>query len=228
MLDANCLYYFSCRFIGRQKKKSRNYIIPASHFKVKLIEETIDATEEPKEKKQEIRSNTEVLETVSNSITKPQISKIRRHSALSIKSLTTENISTKKKAKVHVDSNNLPSNPFTNAQLQELWKTSITNFQEKGEKLLASLMSSCNPIAQQNLLKIELPNKLMKVDLENSKQKILPFFREELQNYKIDFDIYVNEKIVEKVAYKPQEKYAYLKDKNELISVLKTKFNLDF
>jgi DNA polymerase-3 subunit gamma/tau len=88
-------------------------------------------------------------------------------------------------------------------------------------------MSSCTPIANGNLLKIELPSKLMKVDLEKSKHKILPFLRDELQNYKIDFDITVNEETVKKFAYTPQEKYAYLKDKNPLVSVLKQKFHLD-
>ncbi len=146
---------------------------------------------------------------------------------MSIKSLTTENISTKKKKEVVIDYNNLPSNPFTTEQVQKLWNTTISNFHDKGDKLLSSLMSSCNPIAKGNMLQMELPNKLMKVDLEKSKHKILKIIRDELQNYKIDFDITVNEETVKKFAYTPQEKYAYLKDKNELISILKAKFNLD-
>jgi len=88
-------------------------------------------------------------------------------------------------------------------------------------------MSSCNPIAKGNILHIELPNKLMKFDLEKAKHKILKIIRDELKNYKIDFEIQVNEKIEKKFAYTPQEKYEYLKDKNKLISVLKQKFHLD-
>ena len=151
----------------------------------------------------------------------------RRHSALSLKSLTEELVSTKKKKEVKIDYNSLPSNPFTTVQLQELWKQNIANYHKKGEKLLASLMSSCLPIAAGNLLKMEAPNKLIKVDLEKAKPKILGVIKKELQNYKIDFDISVNEKVEKKFAYTPQEKYAYLKDKNELISVLKAKFHLD-
>ena len=88
-------------------------------------------------------------------------------------------------------------------------------------------MSSCKPIAKENLLQLELPSELMKVDLEKAKNKILPFLREQLQNYKIDFEISVNEEVVKKFAYTPQEKFAYLQDKNELIAELKSKFNLD-
>lgn len=200
-----------------------------------MVEEKIDSTQEPRENKKEIRpkaEKVEILETVSkpetNPITKVQSPKIRRHSALSIKSLTDKRISTKKKAAINIDINNLPSNPFSTETIQKLWKITISNYHEKGDKLLASLMSSCNPIAKGNLLKLELPSKLMKADLEKNKQKILPSLREKLQNYKIDFEIHVNEEKVKQFAYTPQEKYAYLKDKNELISVLKAKFNLDF
>lgn len=136
-------------------------------------------------------------------------------------------VSTKKKKEVKIDYNSLPSNPFTTARLQELWKESIDTYHRKGEKLLASLMSSCLPISEGNLLKMEAPNKLIKADLENAKPKILGVLKKELQNYKIDFDISVNEKIEKKFAYTPQEKYEYLKDKNELLSILKAKFNLD-
>lgn len=108
-----------------------------------------------------------------------------------------------------------------------MWKKTIADFNAKGDKLLASLLTSCTPIPNGNLLQLELPNKLMKVDLEKSKQKILPILREELQNYKIDFVIQVNEKIEKKFAYTPQEKFAYLNDKNKLMGELKAKFNLD-
>jgi len=152
----------------------------------------------------------------------------RRHSALSIKSLTDKRISTKKKQKeVITDISKLPSNSFTTKEIQDLWQTSIDNYNKKGEKLLSSIMSSCKPIAKENLLQLELPSELMKVDLEKAKNKILPFLREQLQNYKIDFEISVNEEVVKKFAYTPQEKFAYLQDKNELIAELKSKFNLD-
>jgi len=143
-----------------------------------------------------------------------------------MKSLKDERISTKKK-KVVVDTSNLPTKPFTTEEIQKLWKISIQNFNHKGEKLLASLMRSCNPIAKENALQLELPSAKMKVDLEKSKQKILPFLREELENYKMDFEITVNEEEVKKFAYTPQEKFAYLKDKNEFVAVLKAKFSLD-
>ncbi len=121
----------------------------------------------------------------------------------------------------------MPSDVFTTEQIQKQWQLTKIDFNKKGDKLLASLMSSCTPIANGNLLKIELPSKLMKADLEKSKLKILPHIRQALNNYKIDFSITVNEETVKKFAYTNAEKFAYLNDKNELASVLKSKFSLD-
>ncbi len=219
---------------SEEKKKSKNYIIPATHFAATIVSEKIDTpiintVSVVKKEKDSI-----ALKLESESISKEPtieknitISPSRRHSALSFKSLQEKKVSTKKVVKVTTNLEDLPKMPFSTEKVQDLWKIYINNLHKKGEKLLASLMGSCNPIANRNTLALVLPNKLMKVDLEKAKPKILRFLREELQNFQVDFDIQVNEEIEKKFAYTPQEKYAYLKDKNQLISVLKNKFDLD-
>ena len=176
-------------------------------------------TEDGRQKTEDQRQKLEIGSTTTQTR--------RSHSALSMKSLTEKKVSTKKAKLDNLDTSNLPTNPFSTTQIQDLWKKTIEKFNNKGDKLLASLMSSCTPIANKNLLEVTLPSKLMKADLEKYKLKILPFLREELQNYKIDFDITVNEEAAKKFAYTPEEKYAYLKDKNPLISILKQTFHLD-
>jgi len=221
---------------SEEKKKSKNYIIPASHFTANLVSEKIDTANNTLKLKKEsnpvvAKKGTLIPKKEINSPEKVTVDTInrpaRRHSALSFKSLHEKKVSTKKVEKVSTNLDDLPKAAFSTEQVQDLWKSYINQMNKKGEKLLASLMGSCSPIANNNLLSLVLPNKLMKVDLEKAKPHILRFLREELQNFKIDFDIHVNQEIEKKFAYTPQEKYAYLKDKNELLSLLKNKFDLD-
>ncbi len=221
---------------SEEKKKPKNYIIPASHFVANLVAEKIDASANVTTQNTGIKAKM----PVKNETVIPQKEKIttstldnnenrptRKHSALSFKSLHEKKISTKEVEKVSTNLEDLPKTPFSTEKVQDLWKEYIIILHKKGEKLLASLMGSCLPIANRNILALTLPNKLMKADLEKAKPKILRFLRDKLQNYQIDFDIKVNEEIEKKFAYTPQEKYAYLKDKNKLIAVLKSKFDLD-
>ena len=217
---------------SEEKKKSKNYIIPASHFSTTQVVEKIDAqvlsksidttTSKP-------QKNIEKKEPIVNKTPKPSIKnqENRRHSALSFKSLTEKNVSAKKVEVVNTHIKDLPKIPFSTERAQEAWKAYIEIILKDGEKILAALMGSCIPTANRNNLVMEMPNKLMKIDLEKAKPKILRYIKKELQNYSIDFDIKVNEKIEKKFAYTPQEKFAYLKDKNELIGTLKQKFDLD-
>ncbi len=212
---------------SEEKKKSKNYIIPASFFASTFVEEKIDVKTELNIKQKQSKLKEKVLISNLQEID-TKISPIsRRHSALSFKSLTEKKVSSKKTKTTTTNLKNLPKLPFSTEQAQDVWKEYIAVILKNGEKILAALMGSCHPIANRDLFVFEMPNKLMKVDLEKSKPKILRFIKEKLQNYQIDFDIKVNEKIEKKFAYTPQEKYAYLQDKNKLISELRKKFDLD-
>jgi len=211
-----------------EKKKLKNYIIPPSHFADKIVEEKIDVVV----KKDPITKP--LLQKVTASATEPTVESPqqipntqRRHSALSFKSLTEKRV-VKKEANVVKDSNEkLPENTFTTEKVQDLWEQYIQKLLNDGEKLLASLMRSCKPIADKNNLVIELPNKLMKQDLEKAKPIILRFIKPQLENYYVDFDIVVNVEAAKKFAYTPQEKFDYLITKNKLIVDFKRKFDLD-
>jgi DNA polymerase-3 subunit gamma/tau len=218
-----------------QKKKPKNFIIPASYFLSTLVEEKIDAKIKLNPTKaKSIDVATPILETkVSKiedkipAILSNQKRDSRQHSALSFKSLHVKKESKKKVEGIVTDSKDLPKIPFSTDQAQDVWKKHIANLNKKGEKLLASLMNSCHPIAKKNNFVITLPNSLMKADLEKAKPKILRFIKPELQNFHINFDIKVNEDIEKKFAYTPEEKYEFLKDKNKLITLLKKTFDLE-
>ncbi|MEE9349982.1 MAG: DNA polymerase III subunit gamma/tau, partial [Flavobacteriaceae bacterium] len=200
---------------------------PASHFTSKIIIEKIDApviqqkaTEKTKvptiQKPVTVEKQTAVVSTGK-----------RRHSALSFKSLSEKKELKEKVTVVEKIDENLPSTPFTTKKVQELWDIYTQQVLKKGEQLLASLLRSCQPIANGNMLELELPNSSLKVNLEKAKPIILRFIKPELNNYYVDFDITVNEEAVKKFAYTPQEKFDYLKDKNKLIAVFKNKFDLE-
>ena len=72
-----------------------------------------------------------------------------------------------------------------------------------------------------------LPTSNMQSQLEKSKPRILKSFREELNNFKVDLIIELNEAHVKKYAYTPQEKYEKLKEKSNTIELLKKTFDLD-
>lgn len=150
----------------------------------------------------------------------------RKSSALSLKSLTQKRENTKK-VKVEVNIDNLPKNQFSSQQLLDLWQDYSYDLNKKGEKLLASLMRSNIPKVKQNTLIFTLPNSRMKSSLLKSKPRILKHLRDKLQNYRIDFEIIINEEIEKKFAYTPKEKYEVLIEKNPLLSKLKATFDLD-
>ena len=151
----------------------------------------------------------------------------RKHSALSLKSLTEEKISSKKRNEVYIKEEDLPKNPFSERELLQKWNEYINILNKKGEKLLASLLSSVNAKVERTTLKLTLPNSRMQTELEKQQSKIIKFFRDELQNYDINLKTDVDENIEKKVAYTPQEKYNFLKEKNATIVKLKSMFDLD-
>lgn len=212
------------------KKKSKRFIIPASFYSNKIVEEVLDQKRKPKEniihkvtaQVNEAAVSVKPEKTADYQATLPK----RGRSILSLKSLTQQKTNKKKKAAINYDE--LPKSPFTKEQFTTLWKKNIEKLNGKNEKLLASLLNSISFNLVANFkVELTLPNTRMQQEIEKNKGKILNYFREELQNYAIDFVYVVNEAEAKKFAYTPQEKYQFLKEKNPLISELRRKLDLD-
>ena len=212
------------------KKKSKQFIIPASFYAGKVIAEKPDTAVKPKSDiiNEVISSSEKEIVSVkpekvpSYDATLPK----RGRSILSLKSLTEKKTSKKKKVAVNYD--DLPKTPFTESQFSILWKQNIQKLNAKNEKLLASLLNSISfKVVQDFKVELTLPNARMQQEIDKSKGKVLHYFREELQNYAIDFIYVVNEEEEKKFAYTPQEKYEFLKEKNPLLSDLRRKLDLD-
>lgn len=229
LVELTLMQIASITFDGA-KKKSSNYIIPATFFtalspSVKKTEVKPIVTKTPKKMESVQVTSTETKEKTP---TKPVLKNIkRRTSALSLKSLQQ-----KKEVKSTIDAeenfDNHPRTPFTQDELKDAWKKYYFQLQGFGERSIAAILASDEPKLQEDFtIVFSLPNDLMKSQLEKGKPKLLRFLREKLNNYGIQINVIVNETVEKKFAYTPQEKYEKLKEKNPLIEKLKSTFGLD-
>ena len=154
--------------------------------------------------------------------------KKRRSSALSLNSIHKKRETKKSVAETITDNKNLPKDPFTEAQFIVLWKAYIENLNKKGERIMASILNTDTPKINDATIELTFPNSMMKAELLKVRPRLLKYFREELNNFSIDFNITVNEENEKKFAYTPQEKYYKLLGKNGALAKLKNTFKLDF
>ncbi|WP_298880487.1 DNA polymerase III subunit gamma/tau [uncultured Polaribacter sp.] len=222
LVELTIMQIASITFDG-EKKKSANYIIPATFFQalspaVKEIAKPIQqkpATPQPK------------VETPKPKLAKPVLKNIqRRNSSLSLKSIHQKKVVKKIDEEENFD--NHPKDPFTEEILQTYWKEYSTLLISKGERSMASIVSTDLPKLGDNFkITFTVPNKLMEDQFRKGRPKLLSFLREKLNNYGIDIVVVLNEKVEKKFAYTPQEKYNKMKEINPLLDKLRKTFELD-
>ena len=215
------------------KKKSSNYIIPATFFtSLSPINKKIEPVENLLEKKIIVKNeyNSTQISNTNKEIKKPLLKNIkRRPSALSLKSVNQKVTTKKNKSKENETSDNQSRTPFTQQELEQFWKQYSLEIQKLGERSLSAVLNSGKPILGQNyIVTFSVPNDLMKEQLERVKTKVTKFLRDKLNNYAMTITIIIDEIKEKKFAYTPEEKYLKLKEKNPLIANLKSTFKLDF
>ncbi len=220
-----------------EKKKSKHFIIPSINFigltKVKKIAEA-NLVEEPKVDytKNSTTSDeapkppsTKVVKEVTN---KPILkTERRRSSALSLNSIHKKPVVKKSIAETTENKDDLPKDAFTASQFLELWDAYIAKLNKNGEKIIASIMNADRPKVLVETITMTFPNSMMEAEFNKIKPKLLRFLREQLNNYRIDFNSIVNEENNKKYAYTPQEKYNKMLEKNNALAKLKKTFKLD-
>jgi len=230
------------------KKKSKRFIIPSFHFlttssppKAKPVRISTAPTQQQTAPKptetvpsDSVEKTVHTESTAPQQITKPKPLDLqktgRRNSALSLSSLKRnkeEEANFKKKKEQSEQRKDLPKDPFTEATFLNVWNTYVNDLHENGEKILASILKADSPKLKGHLIHVAYPNEMMKVELLKVRPKVLRYIREKLNNYDIDFEIAVNEENTKRFAYTPQEKYELLREKNEALTLLRKKFNLD-
>ena len=181
------------------KKKSKDFIIPSVNFlttipteespQVKLKQTpvtppvTVQEAAEKLAHQQSIskKHNPEPKELIK----KPAPLKIsqqeRRKSALSLSSLKRqkeEDARFKKKKSPTENTADLPKDPFTQEQFDQVWNAYIAELHGGGEKILASILKADAPKIRNNQIHVVYPNEMMKVELLKVRPKVLRQLKE--------------------------------------------------
>lgn len=172
--------------------------------------------EKPSEEKTEIAQEAQQPE-----LPKKKVSGLSLKSILKKKELEAQKRDAKKEEEV------VKNGKFTEEQMQEAWQEFAHEQNEKGEKILSSIMQTDTPVLKGKKIWIELPNETMKLELEKVQYYLMGFLKEKLQNTQIQLEVSVNEKAEKKFAFTPMEKFEKLKEKNPLLEQLRATFDLD-
>ncbi|MFD0976976.1 DNA polymerase III subunit gamma/tau [Salinimicrobium gaetbulicola] len=154
-------------------------------------------------------------------IVKKKVSGLSLKSIQKKKEIEAEKREAKKEAAVE------KNGKFTEAEMQEAWREFTELQNEKGEKILASIMQTDTPALRGKDIWIELPNETMKLELERVQYHLMGYLKDKLQNTHIQLKISVNEKAEKKFAFTPIEKFQKLQEKNPLLEKLRSTFDLD-
>ncbi|MEN8703109.1 MAG: DNA polymerase III subunit gamma/tau [Polaribacter sp.] len=222
LVELTLMQIASITFDG-EKKKSANYIIPATFFQ----------SLSPKKQKVNIPNlNNNLKEKVIDE--KPKTVKekpvlksaLRRSSSLSLKS-----IHHKKEVKKRVVEENFDKHPktiFTQDQLENSWKEYHKKMIDKGENNMATALGVSTPKLLPNfVIQLNLPSTLIEDHFKEGKYAFLKFLRESLNNYGVRIKIVIDNTIEEKKAYGSSGKYKVLVKKNPLLDKLRQTFELE-
>jgi len=231
-------------------------LVPASYFKKKeqlptaksvekplpTVEKEIVSTDSQKIKEEPSEELKEKIDVISEPLTasenetqtKPSVKKIninmpsKKVSGLSISSLKAKKEHELNKKNVRLNPADLPKDPFTEEEMQIHWTDFVDKIDAKGQKIMASNLSSDIPkLQKENIIWIELPNSTMKKEVEREQYDLMEYLRAKLNNHLIELKITVNEEAAKKYAFTPEEKYEKLREKNPAIDLLRKEFDLD-
>ena len=224
-----------------EKKKNKHFIIPPSYFTAKGITPipvTKPSTEAPLSTIQPSRVQENIktaLETKASTaaVSEPTVPKIsiqkpsKVTSGLSLKSIREKKEHLIRQMDVVIDEDDLPKEPVTQLALTEAWKAYTDKMDQKGEKIMASILQMAAPKLEETIIYLTYSNNTNKIELERAEFPLMAFLKKRLLNYDLKLNITVNEEIAKKYAFTPKEKYEKLKEKNPNIEILRQTFGLD-
>jgi DNA polymerase-3 subunit gamma/tau len=121
----------------------------------------------------------------------------------------------------------LPSEAFTETEMLEQWMKYAQRMEDKGYRIIASLLTINDPKLDGTTIIHELPNESSKIDFEKEKHDLIGYLRGKLHNHEISITVNVNESISVKKAFTPQDKYNRLREINPNLDLLRKMFDLD-
>ena len=237
LVELTLMQLSSIDFDGEKKKPE--FIIPPTYyrnnsFSISEVKEPLAISqkplaEEPKaEKVEEIASSLamtvgELPSPISQlpSSNQPKVSSMSLSSIRAKKEMAEAQKSTVKEV-VH-----LASEPFTETEMMEQWLKYAQRMEDKGYRIIASLLTINDPILEGTTIIHELPNESSKIDFEKERPELLGYLRGKLHNHDIMINVKVNETLVLKKSYTAQDKYNRLVELNPNLALMRDMFGLE-
>ena len=237
LVELTLMQLSSIDFDGEKKKPE--FIIPPTYyrnnsFSISEVKEPLairqkPLAEEPKaEKVEEIASSLamtvgELPSPISQlpSSNQPKVSSMSLSSIRAKKEMAEAQKSTVKEV-VH-----LASEPFTETEMMEQWLKYAQRMEDKGYRIIASLLTINDPILEGTTIIHELPNESSKIDFEKERPELLGYLRGKLHNHDIMINVKVNETLVLKKSYTAQDKYNRLVELNPNLALMRDMFGLE-
>ena len=169
----------------------------------------------------------------SNDLTKSKDIKIDKYNIRDgVSSLSISSIKIQKEAKLKSTIKktilNHGKDPFNQENLIQLWKNYIDNKNAMGENNIAALLEMAKPeLSKDFTILLKTSNALSQIEIKKEIPNILKYLCVKLNNYKMKFDIQIDEVIREEYIYGVREKYDYLLKINPELDVLRNEFDLD-
>jgi DNA polymerase-3 subunit gamma/tau len=230
-----------------EKKKKPEFIIPPTYYRrndysiseVKVPKATVKTEVEPQVQtpKEEVKVEESISEVVVEKIEQPQITQPKSQtisiepgtkvSAMSLASIRAKKEmaeaqkSTVKEVVQHVNE------PFTETEMLEQWLKYAQRMEDKGYRIIASLLTINDPILEGTTIIHELPNESSKIDFEKERPELLGYLRGKLHNHDISIEVKVNETLVLKKSYTTQDKYNRLVELNPNLELMRNLFGLE-
>lgn len=124
------------------------------------------------------------------------------------------------------DTVHLPSEPFTETEMHEQWFEYARRLENKGQHIVASLVTINKPTLNGTTIIHELPNESSKLEFEQDRD-LLGYLRGKLHNHDITIEVNVNETLVLKKSNKSIDKYNRLVELNPNLEAMRKLFGLD-
>ena len=120
-----------------------------------------------------------------------------------------------------------PTEPFNETDMLLQWTKFALKLEEKGQMIMHSLMLINDPKLNGAKITHELPNEGTRLEFERTKNEVLGYLRGMLHNHDIEIELVVNEKMENKRAFTPQDKFNRLNEINPNLELLRKTFDLD-
>lgn len=107
------------------------------------------------------------------------------------------------------------------------WNKFAQRLEEKGQMIMHTLMLMNDPKLVGTKITHELANEGNKLEFESTKNEVLGYLRGKLHNHDIEIELIVNEKMENKRAFTPQDKFNRMNQINPNLEILRKIFDLD-